>query len=123
MTTESPPETLDYEALLDELGGDRKLRRNLLEMLIASTTESSMLIRSAYAERDSAALATSAHKLRSALVAFGAQPAANAASQLEEIGRRADLTTASAVLDRLQDELTRLQVAVAHLLTSEDVPR
>jgi HPt (histidine-containing phosphotransfer) domain-containing protein len=121
VTTERPPETLDYEALLDELGGDRKLRRNLLEMLVASTTESSVLIRTAYTQRDSAALASSAHKLRSALVAFGAQPAANAASQLEDIGRRADLAAASAVLDRLQDELTRLQLSVAQLLTTEEV--
>ena len=123
MTTERPPETLDYEALLDELGGDRKLRRNLLEMLIASTTESSALIRTAYSERDSAALASAAHKLRSALVAFGAQSAANAASRLEDVGRRADLATASAVLDRLQDELARLQLSVAHLLKTEDVER
>lgn len=123
VTTESPPEALDYEALLDELGGDRQLRRQLLELLIESTTQSSASIRMAYAARDSSALASSAHKLKSALVAFGAQPAADAASRLEDIGRCADLATASTALDLLQDELTRLQSAVASLLKREDVPR
>lgn len=123
MSAETPPETLDYDALLDELGGDRKLRRQLLELLIASTTDSAVLIRTAYTARDSSALASSAHKLKSALVAFGARSAANAASRLEDIGRRADLTTASTALERLQDELTRLQAAVAHLLETEDVQR
>lgn len=123
MTTESASETLDHESLLDELGGDRQLRRQLLEMLIASTTETSALIRTAYTERDSSALASSAHKLKSALIAFGARPAADAASRLEDVGRRADLATASAVLKHLEDELTRLQLAVALLLQTEDVQR
>lgn len=123
MTTERPHQTLDYEGLLDELGGDRALRRQLLELLVESTTQSSALIRTAYAARDSAGLASSAHKLTSALVAFGARPAADAASRLEDIGRRADLATAAPVLELLQEELARLQTAVARLLKSEDGER
>lgn len=123
MSTKSAPETFDYEGLLDELGGDRQLRRRLLELLIESTTQSSALIRTAYDARDSATLASSAHKLKSALVAFGAQSAADAASRLENIGRRADLASASTALNLLHDELTRLQSAVAHLLKNEDLPQ
>ena len=121
MTTESPPEALDYDGLLDELGGDRQLRRQLLELMIESTTQSAALIRTAHAARDCSSLANSAHKLKSALVAFGAGPAADAASRLEDIGRNADLTAASTVLELLLTELTRLHAAVAQLLKSEDV--
>ncbi len=123
MTEASSPETIDYEGLLDELGGNRPLRRQLLELLVESTDQSSALIRTAHAAGDSAALASSAHKLKSALVAFVAQPAADAASRLEDVGRRADLDAATPALQRLQDELTRLQSAVTQLLKDEEVPR
>lgn len=121
MITDTPPDALDYDELLDELGGDRQLRRQLLELMVESTTQSAALVRTAYGARDCSALANSAHKLKSALVAFGAGPAADAASRLEDIGRNADLTAASTVLKLLLTELTRLHAAVAQLLKSEDV--
>lgn len=71
MITDTPPDALDYDELLDELGGDRQLRRQLLELMVESTTQSAALVRTAYGARDCSALANSAHKLKSALVAFG----------------------------------------------------
>lgn len=95
----------------------------ILDLLVRSTAESSDLIRQAYAAQDFPGLARSAHKLRGALVAFGAQPAAAAAEQLEEIGPGSDLKAASAVMTELQDELARLHAAVARIVARPEGQR
>lgn len=120
MTSENLLEPLDHETLLDELGGHEQAMREILEKLLQSSVECTALIRKAHAAQDGPGLARAAHKLHGALVAVGAQPAAAAASQLEEMGRCADLAAASGEMTRLEGELARLQAAVAHLLKKGD---
>lgn len=115
MTTgaELTPQPLDYDTLLEDLGGHEPSLRDMLEVLLRSTAECSALIGVTFAARDASGLASSAHKLRGALVAFGAKPAAAAAANLEALGRSSDFGRAPQVMRDLDRELDRLRRAVA----------
>jgi CheY-like chemotaxis protein/HPt (histidine-containing phosphotransfer) domain-containing protein len=65
--------------------------------------------RDAIARDDAQHLEREAHKLKGALGAFCAQPAYEAAAQLETIGRAGDLTRAAEACTLLEAELTRLE--------------
>lgn len=113
MTSSSPQPPFDYETLLDEVGGHEAAVRDLLGVLMQSTADSARRIREAVASRDCPGVATAAHKIKGALITFGAQPAAEVAAALEENGRRCDLDAVVSAVVALDEELERLRTAVA----------
>jgi HPt (histidine-containing phosphotransfer) domain-containing protein len=60
-----------------------------------------------------------AHTLKGALGALGAKRAFDAALRLEMMGRRGDLSRAGEASAELQEEIERLQPALAALATGE----
>ena len=72
-------------------------------------------IRQAVANCDSAALQTSAHTLKGSVSNFTAHKAAQAALQLEMMGRDGDLTRSEPALFELENEIERLKPALVAL--------
>jgi HPt (histidine-containing phosphotransfer) domain-containing protein len=120
VATTAAAEPLDYGTLLDELGGERRVLHEMLDILLLSTAECRAVIRRAYGDMDYPALASAAHKIKGALVAFGATPAATAAARLEDDGRRADLVAVRGAMAALENELDRLRLAVESHVDADD---
>jgi HPt (histidine-containing phosphotransfer) domain-containing protein len=66
-------------------------------------------IRTAWQEGDVNRLGRLAHNLKGVSLNFNAEPLANVALKLEELGRREDLTDAPALIAQLDAEVSRLE--------------
>jgi CheY-like chemotaxis protein len=108
---EIPPatETLSERKLLEMVGGDRELLRDLCGLFLQQVPELMDAIVSSISGGDLKTLERSAHKLKGSLKTFGAEKAALHASRLEDVGRSGDLSRAEPMLGSLHDELARLR--------------
>ncbi len=98
----------DREAMLAELGGDEDL---LVELVDTMKSEAPKLLREvqlAVEAADPALVARAAHTLKGAISNFGAQAAAEAAFQLEQMGRAGQLSGVVSALATLEAEVDGL---------------
>lgn len=98
----------DREAMLAELGGDEDL---LIELIGTMKSEAPKLlheVRIAVEAGDPALVARAAHTLKGAISNFGAQAAAKAAFQLEQMGRAGHLNDVAVALATLEAEVDTL---------------
>jgi len=102
----------DRDDLLERVGHDRALARELVETFLASSPELVARIREALAAGDTTQIERSAHALGGALAGISARPGAEAASGLERLARAGNLDACrsatrlvGAELDRLEPEL------------------
>ena len=100
-------------ALVDD---DRELLRAMIELFVEHGPQDLAAIQAAVAARDATALAASAHRLKGALVQFGAPAAVEAASSLEILGRAGNLNAAGRGYASLETELLRLLSVMRQLL-------
>ena len=107
---------LDVEVALARIDGDRELLEEVAGMFRRDCPKMLEDIRDAIAHADTKTLEREAHKLKGALGALCAQPAADAAQKLELIGRRGDLTDAAAAGQLLEAELARLNPELVALV-------
>lgn len=119
MTAGDPEPPFDYGELLEEVGGQEAAVHDLLSLLMGSTADSAGRIRQALDQGDCPGVAAAAHKMKGALVTFGAGPAAAVAAKVEEDGRRCDLAAALSTVVVLERELERLRIAVAAIRDGE----
>jgi HPt (histidine-containing phosphotransfer) domain-containing protein len=99
----------DREAFGRQTGGDAALRAEIIQMFIEDCPVRVEEIRAAVAQRDAAALVSSAHALKGSAAYLSASIVRGHAAELERLGRERDLTGAPALL-------ARLEAAVADLL-------
>ncbi len=103
-----PAQGFHCEAALAKLGG----RANLLQDMAAFFLDDAPLrlaeIQAGLQARTPAAIARAAHRLKGTLVYLGAEPALQAAQQVEQIGRHGDLTDAAAAIQALAQEIAQL---------------
>jgi HPt (histidine-containing phosphotransfer) domain-containing protein len=88
----------------------------LLEMIDYFSGESGAVlpaIRASTSEHDAAAMGRAAHRLKGTLIYLGAQPAIEAAQDLEQMGLNNDLTGADRAVERLAHEVELLRQALA----------
>jgi PAS domain S-box-containing protein len=112
-------EVLDRDALLGSVEGDMDLLKEILDQFGEDRSKLLSEIRSAISYGDAEALEHTAHTLKGALGALGAKRAFDAALRLEMMGRRGDLSRAGEASAELQEEIERLQPALAALATGE----
>jgi HPt (histidine-containing phosphotransfer) domain-containing protein len=106
--------SLDHAlALVDD---DRELLRAMIELFVEHGLQDLGAIQAAVAAQDAAALAASAHRLKGALLQFGAPPALEAASALENLGKAGTLDPAARGCAKLETELLRLLTVMRQLL-------
>lgn len=106
--------SLDHAlALVD---GDRELLRAMIELFLEHGPRDLAAIQAAVVAQDAAGLAGSAHRLKGALVQFGAPAAVEAVSTLENLGKAGTLEASAGGFVKLESELLRLLTVMRQLL-------
>jgi CheY-like chemotaxis protein len=101
-----PP--VDLAAALRAMDGDTTLLTEIVALFRQVYPKYLAELRGAVAHGDVTQLAHSAHSLKGAVAVFHATTAYSLAAELETIGQAARLENVSTVLDKLDDELTRM---------------
>jgi HPt (histidine-containing phosphotransfer) domain-containing protein len=100
--------------VIDWLGGDTELFWELCRIFQEEYPKQLQKLRQAVADDDSDSLMRAAHNLRGDLRYLGAATPAEAARELEEMGRKKDWTQVPEKLARLEEELADLMVRLKH---------
>ena len=100
---------LDLDDMLDRVGGDEALMRDVLGVFLDEAAGMTASARAAVAARDAAAVERAAHSLKGALLNVSAPRAAALAHRLEQLARAGELGEAPVLVDRLGEELGRLE--------------
>jgi CheY-like chemotaxis protein/HPt (histidine-containing phosphotransfer) domain-containing protein len=109
--TGMPP--VDVSAALRNVEGDQGLLEDLFEAFQHGYPKQLAELHAAISIGDAERMAQVAHSVKGAVSYFGTQRAFNLAAQLETLGRQAELATALAVVQELEQELARLSAFVA----------
>jgi len=99
---------IDFQELLSRVEGDRELIRDLLSIFKEEFPQHHQALRKAVESMDAPRIASEAHALKGMLANLGAQSAAEAAAQLEQLGRTgasSGLEASLAAFDRIAAEL------------------
>ena len=103
-----PASIFDLQELLSRVEGDRELMRELLSIFKEEFPQHHQALRKAVESMDSSRIASEAHALKGMLANLGAHSAAEAAAQLEQLGRTrasSGLEASLAAFDRKAAEL------------------
>jgi CheY-like chemotaxis protein len=109
----------DSNAVLERVGGDRELLREVALLFFEDTPVLLAEIRAAIDRNDPPALERSAHRLKGSVSNFGAKLAQEAALRLELMGRQGDVSNASERYQELERELAAVTSAIESLLSKE----
>ena len=105
-------DAVDRAAVLDRVGGDESLLREITEIFLSEYPSLLEEIRTAVRTGDPGRLERFAHTLKGSVANFGAAEATRAAYQLEQIGRAQDLGQAPAALRALELHFSALKPAL-----------
>jgi two-component system sensor histidine kinase/response regulator len=103
----------DMTAALERVGGDEELLKEIIGIFLDECPGWLAEIRAAVATRDAAKLKRAAHTVKGAVDNCGASAAFDAALRLERMGGDGQLSEAEVALTTLEDEIQRLQPALA----------
>ncbi len=106
---------IDKVALKEQFDGDTELLLEVKGILEEDCPEKVEAARKALAQGDAKGVADAAHSIKGAVSTLAAIPAREIAHQLEKAGRAGQLDQAPALLDSLEQELTRLFAELATL--------
>ncbi|MFH1731761.1 MAG: response regulator, partial [Planctomycetota bacterium] len=101
---ERPP-VVDRAALLERVGGDRVLLRELVEAFLAERQAILDDLADAISEGDPQSVERAATRMRCSLGTLGAERAAEAARQLEDLGREGRLEDVAGALEALEQSI------------------
>jgi HPt (histidine-containing phosphotransfer) domain-containing protein len=100
---------LNRALALSRVGGDEDLLREIAGLFLDDYPHLVVKIQESLAANDANGLERASHSLKGSVANFGAEPAYQAALELERIGRSNDLTQARAAYQRLEESLHSLQ--------------
>src|SRR5262249_33901033 len=103
---------VDAAMLLERFDGNRKLLGTLITAFREDCPKMMSRIRAALSERDTHALADSAHALKGSVGNFGGSKAFESAREIEKSGREGKLDGAWELYATLEDEIARLVPAL-----------
>jgi signal transduction histidine kinase/CheY-like chemotaxis protein len=95
-------------ALLDQVGGDVDLMKEIADVFVAESPRMLAQIRSAIERGDCATLERVAHAFKGAISVFSLSAATKVAQDLEHVGSKGDLTAAPGLLVLLEDHVAGL---------------
>jgi len=116
-----PAPVFDLAALRASLEEDTDLLEELVELFLGSAPALVSEIDTAVAQQDGRTVERAAHALKGALRNLFAANCAQAAQQVESLGRAGELNDMDESLARLKNELSRLQSALNEVLFGVDV--
>jgi HPt (histidine-containing phosphotransfer) domain-containing protein len=99
---------VDWAGVLEDIGGDESLLRELIGTLVDFYPETLQGVRDALARNDLPAVSRGAHRLKGAVSNFGLGPAFEAARSLEESANASQLEATRAAFEIMERELERL---------------
>jgi two-component system sensor histidine kinase/response regulator len=111
----SPSAVLDRTALLDRVGGDVNMLKQVVDLFLGECPKTLRNIQSAFDNQDAAGLTKAARHLKSMVGSLSARDAFAAASDLESFSREGDLTRADEIIPALEAKTERVRVALAAL--------
>lgn len=100
---------VDREELLDRVGGDEELLREITGIFLDECPALVSEIQAAIDSGDAKKLERSAHTLKGSVANFGARAATSAAQRLESLGRKGQLEESPAAMAELLSQLQQLQ--------------
>jgi len=112
-TAEPTRDAVDFAALKDRVEHDLNLLDEMIELFSTSSSQLLTEMKAAARRRDCETIAHAAHSLKGALLNLCAEPCAQAALELEMLGRQANMAQVERSLPKLQRELGRVQSALA----------
>jgi HPt (histidine-containing phosphotransfer) domain-containing protein len=115
---DSSHETIDCRAVLDIVGGDQELLRELIGLFQVDCPRLLRELRMAVAAGDAAAVRRVAHTLAGNSVNFGVHDVPDLARRLERMGREGNLTGAPALVDELATAVINLCQGLAKVAKS-----
>jgi HPt (histidine-containing phosphotransfer) domain-containing protein len=107
---------LDFDEVLDQLGGDEELLRELMELFLKNTPRTLAALRSGVETVKPKEVEAAAHALKGTLGHLAARTAAATAEELESRGRRGNLKGAERLLQRLERQVGEAQQQLAAFL-------
>ncbi len=108
-------ESLDGSAILERLGGDKDLLREVVNLFLEKHEKQLREIRDAIDCGDASRLEQAAHTLKGSLGNFHAHASIRTASLLEEMGRSGELDGAREALAEMERQIARLKPALTEL--------
>jgi CheY-like chemotaxis protein/HPt (histidine-containing phosphotransfer) domain-containing protein len=105
----SAGEPLDTTKILERIGGDRELLRELAGLFVGDCPRMLSDIQDAVRDGNADALQKAAHALKGSVSNFAAEAAVQVAFRLEMMGRNQDLTDATQALKELEREIGRVR--------------
>jgi HPt (histidine-containing phosphotransfer) domain-containing protein len=115
MASPREQEPIDTASALVRVEGDVELLKELVALFLKDLPEMLTTLREAVTAGDATAIERAAHKLKGSVGNFAARPAFEAALRLEVLGRDATLSEAGSAYAELENEINRLQSAMAKL--------
>jgi signal transduction histidine kinase/CheY-like chemotaxis protein len=97
------------ESLLQRVGGDEKLARQMTATFLRDTPKRVIAMQKALKEKDGVNLASLAHAVKGSVSIFDAKLASEHAEKLQESARANNFTGLAAVYDRLKEEIAKLE--------------
>ena len=106
---ESGDGVVDREAVLERVGGDTDLLRELVDLFTDDSLRLVDRIRRAVMKKDADDLEEAAHGLKGSVLNFGAKSVADIAQGLETMGKNRDLTQVQNVVVELERQVQKLR--------------
>lgn len=107
------------DVALEHVGGDEDLLREIASMFLEESQGLLEQVQQAIAEGDAGLLRRAGHTLKGLARNFGAEEAAQAALEVEQIGSEGRMGEAQAASARLQDAVGRLRQALREFLAAQ----
>ncbi len=108
-------DVMDWNAAVKHLEGDVELLKEIAQVFLDQSPALLSVMREAAETGDNKALERAAHTIKGSVSNFAAKGAFDAAHQLENIGRRGDLSSVEEAFSILEDEIERLKPALVAL--------
>lgn len=102
-------EVSSLEDLLQRVGGDEKLLRQMIRTFLRESPKRMESIQKSLERRDGEELSSQAHTLKGSVSIFGAGGAAQSTQSLQDLGRIPNFPEAQRVFASLQEEIAKLE--------------
>ncbi|MGH9648930.1 MAG: response regulator, partial [Terriglobales bacterium] len=116
MEPDREPAALDFEEVLDQLGGDKELLRELVELFLKNSPKTLATLRTGVQTRSARDVQAAAHSLKGTLGHLAAREAVATAEELESRGREGNLEGTEQMLQRLERQIGETQRQLAAFL-------
>jgi two-component system sensor histidine kinase/response regulator len=112
-------ETVDWTLALHGVNGDEALLRDVVEEVLKEAPKLIASMHKALEEQDAKTFQRAAHTMKSSMRYVGCRAASQSASELEEMGKTANLSLAPAEVAALEAQLKSLMPALVAFATGE----